>query len=451
MIRQPTANAELLSGESHPARPLFFLALLLAATLGILSSAIYVPAIPAMARSFGVSIAAVELTFVAYLLAFASSMLALGPLSDRCGRRPVLFVGLTLFFAGSVLATTSRDIDTLIAARVIQGLGASGGIVVGRAMIRDLYNREEAAKVFAALGLAMTFLQGSAPFLGGHVLLAWGWRADFALVTVFAATVFILAIAAFPQTARERSGPAGGFVRPYLALAKKRGFVAYALAAAGAHAGFHVFAAGAPAVLILRFGIAPQDYGLYAALPPLGFVAGSFVSNRLACRLGIDRLIGLGCAVLVPAGMLMLALAFLKIGGVFGIVLPMVLVCCGSGLVTPNAIAGSLSVDRGKAGAASSLLSFVQMAGAGGATAALAFTTKGSELLLSAIIAALGLVALGAFGALARAPRSPQPRAQARTWPADRAGPHLSPTAFAFLAPLLRYRARRRGAPERHG
>ncbi len=403
MITQPFWKRRRDAAEAPFARPLFFLALFLAATLGILSSAIYVPAIPAIARSFGVSVAAVELTFAAYLLAFASSMLVLGPLSDRCGRRPVLFIGLAVFVAGNALAATSPDIGTLIAARVIQGLGAASGIVVGRATIRDLYSREEAAKVFAGLGLVMTFLQGSAPILGGRVLVAWGWRAEFALMMIFAAAACALAIAVFPETIRKGTRAGEGFVRSYLELAKKRGFVVYALAAAGAHAGFHVFSAGAPALLIVHFGIAPQDYGLYAALPAVGFIAGSFLSNRLACRFGIDRLIGLGCAVLVPAGMLMLAFACFGIGGALGIVLPMMLFCCGSGLVTPNAIAGSLSADCGKAGAASSLLSFVQMAGAGGATAGLAFATKGSGLLLAAIIAVLGLVALGAFAALAPA------------------------------------------------
>jgi DHA1 family bicyclomycin/chloramphenicol resistance-like MFS transporter len=183
--------------------------------------------------------------------------------------------------------------------------------------------------------------------------------------------------------------------------------VAYALTAAGAHAGFHIFTAGAPAVLIIGLAIAPQDYGYYASLPPIGFLVGSFLSNRLTRRFGIDNLIAIGSAALILAGFAMVALAALRSVSPYSIVGPMVLICCGSGLVTPNAVAGSLGVKRGLVGAASGLASFLQMIGAAGATAALSLGGNGNPLVLAVVIASAGLFAVTAFGSLAQFARLP--------------------------------------------
>jgi DHA1 family bicyclomycin/chloramphenicol resistance-like MFS transporter len=193
----------------------------------------------------------------------------------------------------------------------------------------------------------------------------------------------------------------------YRSLIQSRRFVAYALTAAGAHAGFHIFTAGAPAVLIIGLAIAPQDYGYYASLPPIGFLVGSFLSNRLTRRFGIDNLIAIGSAMLILAGFAMVALAALRSVSPYSIVGPMVLICCGSGLVTPNAVAGSLGVKRGLVGAASGLASFLQMIGAAGATAALSLGGNGNPLVLAVVIASAGLFAVTAFGSLAQFARLP--------------------------------------------
>ena len=184
----------------------------------------------------------------------------------------------------------------------------------------------------------------------------------------------------------------------YRSLIATRRFLAYALAATGAHAGFHIFTAGAPAVLIGSFAVRPEEYGFYAALPPIGFLVGSFLSNRLTRRLGINPPIRIGSLVLVPAGVAMLALAVLGVAGPFTIVGPMILVCCGSGLITPNAVAGSLGVNPRIVGAASGLTSFLQMAGAAGGTAALALGASGSPVVLALVIASGGIIAAAAIG-----------------------------------------------------
>ncbi len=378
------------------------LSLTLSFSVGTVASTIYVPSVPAIAHALDTTVARVQFTFVAYLLAYAVSMLVLGPLSDRLGRRRTVLCGLALGAVSSLACAASPGINFLIAARVLQGIGACAGMVVGRAITRDIWGRTAAARVIAGRGIAATLMQVAAPVLGGYVQQWLGWRANFVVVAVLACVAITLMIRCVPD---HRPEPAAGAVgqrmlASYRTLIGTRRFLGYALAAAGAHAGSHIFAAGAPAVLILSYGVSPARYGYYAALPPLGFLAGSFLSNRLAGRYGVNRLITIGATVLLPAGLLMVFLALLQVAGPYAVVGPMIFVCCGSGLITPNAAAGSLGGNSSMLGAASGLSSFFQIIGAAGCTAALSLGHSGSPLTLAIVIAFAGLFCVTAFGSL---------------------------------------------------
>lgn len=399
----PVTAAGLTSGRQR----LFLLTLTLTFSLGMLSSTIYVPSIPAIAGALDASVASVQMTFVGYLLAFAGSMLALGPLSDRYGRRRTMICGIALGALGSVCGAVSPNVAWLIAARIIQGVGFSAGLVVGRAVIRDLYGRDGAAQIIAANAIAMTLMQSFAPIPGGY-LQAWvGWRANFAAVAAISGLALTLIVYSVPDISARAQRPreaisvlARTMLAGYRRLLRTRRFMAYTFTATGAHAGFHIFAAGAPAVLITGFGVPPENYGFYASLPPIGFIVGSFLSNRMTRRLGIDALIGIGSAVLIPAGLAMLCLALWHVASPYAIVGPMILICCGSGLITPNAVAGSLGVNAGVVGAASGLVSFIQMSGAAGLTAALSLGSSGNPQVLAFVIACAGLLAVSGFASL---------------------------------------------------
>jgi len=376
------------------------LTLTMSSSLGMVASTIYVPSIPTIAGALGTSIARVQFTFVGYLLAFAASMLVLGPLSDRYGRRRTIICGLGLSALSSVICAISPTIEFLTAARVAQGIGACTGLVVGRAITRQLWGREAAAQAIAGRAIAATLMQAFAPVLGGYLQSWFGWRANFALIALLACAAMVLVIRYVPASHAEHppSLGAGGILAGYRTLLRTRPFLSYAVTAAGSHAGFHIFAAGAPAVLIVGFGIHPEDYGFYASLPPMGFLVGSFLSNRLTRQLGVDGLIVIGCLVLLPAVSLMVCLALLGVAGPFAVVGPMILICCGSGLITPSATAASLGVNAGIVGTASGLGSFMQMTAAASATAALALGPSGSPLMLASVIALAGVVAVIGYG-----------------------------------------------------
>jgi MFS transporter, DHA1 family, multidrug resistance protein len=406
-IARPLRDNGLAS--SRPAR-ILLLTLTMTSSLGMVASTIYVPSLPAIAGALGTSIARVQLTFVGYLLAFAASMLVLGPLSDRYGRRRTIICGLAVSALSSVACAVSPTIEFLIAARIVQGIGACAGLVVGRAITRELWGQEAAAQVIAGRAIAATLMQAFAPVLGGYLQGWFGWRANFAIIALLACVAMTLVIRYVPagRTADPPRVGARAMLASYQTLIGTRRFLSYAFTAAGSHAGFHIFAAGAPAVLIAGLGIRPEDYGFYASLPPMGFLVGSFLSNRLTRRLGVDGLIAIGCLVLIPAGSIMVTLALLGVASPYAVIGPMMLICCGSGLITPNAVAGSLGVDAGIVGTASGLGSFMQMTGAAGATAALSLGPSGSPLMLSSIIALVGVFAVTAFGALIQLDRRPR-------------------------------------------
>jgi DHA1 family bicyclomycin/chloramphenicol resistance-like MFS transporter len=375
----------------------------------MVASTIYVPSIPAIAGAFETSIARVQLTFVGYLLAFAASTLVLGPLSDRYGRRRTILCGLALSAISSVACAISPTIDFLIAARVVQGIGACAGLVVGRAITREVWGRATAARVIAGRAIAATLMQAFAPILGGFLQGWFGWRCNFVVIGVIACVAMALVTRYVPEGRVATVAPSrtGGMLAIYRTLLRTRRFLSYAFTAAGSHSGFHIFAAGAPAVLIVGFGIRPEDYGFYASLPPMGFLVGSFLSNRLTRRLGVDGLITIGCTVLIPTASIMVTLALLSVASPYAVIGPMILICCASGLITPNATAGSLGVNAGMVGTASGLGSFMQMTGAAGATALLSLGPSGSPLMLASIIALVGLFAATAFGSLVQLDRRP--------------------------------------------
>src|SRR5207302_6825507 len=232
---------------------------------GMVASSIYVASIPEMALAFGTSVGAVQLSYVGYLAALAGGMLVLGPLSDRYGRRLTICLGLLICVLTSLVCIVSPNVELLIAARVVQGFGACAGSVVGRAIVRDIYGRNGAAPVIAALGFAVTLVQGCAPVLGGFVQAWLGWRANFVLVTGFAVVTLALAIWGLPEpiAPSRQNRPAGELLHGFAGLLRSRQFLGYACIAMGAHAGYHIFAAGAPGVLINAFGVSSATYGFY--------------------------------------------------------------------------------------------------------------------------------------------------------------------------------------------
>ena len=341
------------------------LAILIAITaIGPLALNIFIPSMPGMQAVFQVDYATIQLTLTLYLAGTAVAQLFMGPLSDRFGRRPVLLAGLALFFAGSVAASLSTSIETLILSRIIQAVGGSTGMVLGRAIVRDLYDREAAASKIAYITMAMVVVPMLAPTLGGFLDVWFNWRAGFITVTVISALILVWAIALLHETHHDRQPMPGltGMLSSYAALLREPAFCGYAINMAFTSAMFFSFLAGAPYIMVELLDRTPSEYGLYFILISLGYMSGNFGAGRLSQRLGTQRMLVLGSVFSLLGVFVLLGLALAHVFTPLAIFAPMTMIAIANGLSLPNSTAGAVSVNPRAIGAASGLAGFLQIA-----------------------------------------------------------------------------------------
>ncbi len=332
--------------------------------LGPISTDLYLPSLPGMARSFGGDIPAVQLTLSVFLVGLATAQLICGPLSDRYGRRPVLLFGLALYVAASIACAFAPSISALVAARLVQAFGACVGPVLGRAIVRDVHGRAGAARVLAYMSAAMAVAPALGPILGGFLEVWFGWRANFLVLVIYGAGGLVAASALLPETNRRPDPLAARPTRilaGYRGLIGHRAYVGYVLCCAFAYSGIFAFISGSSFVLVDIVGLGPDAYGFCFAGVVVGYIAGTLLAGRLSPRLGIDRLIAAGAGISLAGGAILAGLAIAGITGVAAIVGPMLIYMVGTGLVLPNSIAGAVGPFPRAAGAASALLGFTQM------------------------------------------------------------------------------------------
>ncbi|MCP5371381.1 MAG: multidrug effflux MFS transporter [Hyphomicrobiales bacterium] len=381
-----------------PATPrLSLLALLISVTaIGPMALNIYLPSMPGLQRVFDVDYAVVQLTLTLYLIGLAAAQLVYGPLSDRLGRRPVLLAGLSLSLVGTLSCLVAPSIAWLIVGRLVQAVGACAGMVLARAMIRDLFPRERAASVMGYVTMAMVVAPMVAPTIGGYLDEFLGWRASF--VFVAAATVAVIAAAAalLPETHGGRPGQAGGsgpleILRAWDLMANPA-FRRYALQVGFTTSVFFSFVGGAPYIMVELMGQPPSRYGLYVIMVAAMYMTGNFTTGRVAVRVGPDRMIAWGTSLSLLGTVLLVAVY------AAGVLMPVTLFACmavvalGNGMSIPNGVAGAISVDPHRAGAASGLAGFLQMSVGAGATALIGLLLADSAMPLVA------LMLLGAVG-----------------------------------------------------
>lgn len=387
--------------------PWGLLALLMAMTgIGPVSLNILVPALPNLITQLAADIGTVQLTLSLFLLSLATAQLLLGPLSDQFGRRPVVLAGLTLAAIAPLVATFAWSIDFLIVTRVVQAFGAATGIVVGRAIVRDLFERERAAAMLGLVTTVMVVAPMFAPTIGGALDTAFGWHSIFLFAGLYSLGVLIWAAVMLRET-RPARAPGASFWREAAGLFGSRPFYGYVLVVAFATAPFFTFIGGGPHIVVTMMERSSAEYGLWFMLTSIGYMIGNFLASRLSQRFGVGTMIGIGLIIEI-AGAIISVLAIV-VGWHWGPVvlfLPQIVVSIGNGLLLPNAIAGAVSVRPQAAGAASGITGCVQMAfGAAmaqAATVAIAGAVTAMPLMLM-ILAEVVLAAL-AFALLVRRP-----------------------------------------------
>ena len=367
--------------------------------IGSLSIDMALPSLPATAQALETSPATVQLTVTLFLAGFAVAQLVHGPLSDRVGRRRVLLGGLLVYVVGGLACWAAPSARLLVAGRVLQALGAGSGPVVGRAVIRDLYEPARAARVLGYMGTAMALTPILAPIVGGVVHVAFGWRAVYLTLATFGAAFLGLATLLVPETNRRRDPDAlrpGHLATNAADLVRDPAFLGYTLVVALMFGGQFAFISGSAFVLIEVLRVPPDVYGLCFGLVAFGIMTGSFLAARLTARAGIDRMIAAATALGAAAGCLMAALAWTGMWTVPAVIGPMYGFAVGVGIVLPTAIAGAIGPFPRTAGLASAVLGFLQLSAASTYGIVVGRLYDGTPVPMAVAIAGAGLAAAGA-------------------------------------------------------
>lgn len=374
---------------------------------GPLSLDMYLPAFPALAADLGTGASRVQLTITTCLVGLALGQLVAGPLSDRFGRKRPLLVGVAGYALASVLCALAPDIWTLTGARVVQGLAGSAGIVIARAVVRDLHSGPALARFFALLMLVNGLAPILAPLVGAQVLRFTTWRGVFVVLAVIGVLIWLAVLLVLPETLppeRRHGGGVADTVRTFGALLRERAFVGYALSTGFVMGAMFAYIAGSSFVLQQVYGLSAQQFALVFGSNAAGLIAASQVSARLVRRHSPRTLMRAGVAMSATGGVALLGCVLLG-AGLVGVLLSLFLVVTSVGLVAPNAAALALADHPRTAGSASALLGLGQYA-VGGLVAPLVGLS--GERSLAWVIAVSAVLAAVVFAVLLRGTGRPQ-------------------------------------------
>jgi DHA1 family bicyclomycin/chloramphenicol resistance-like MFS transporter len=378
----------------------FALTALLAAlsAIGPLTTDMYLPSLPDIARQLDASTAQVQLTISAYLIGFAVGQIFYGPVSDRHGRKPVLVAAIALYCVASLACALSTSIEMLIVARAFQALGGSGGIVLARAIVRDIYSGARAGRELSLIGSVMALAPVLAPIAGGLVQTGFGWRATFLALVIGGLLGTVIVLLLLPETLNARAAePVSipSIFRSYRIVARNPSYLAYLGIASASYAGLFAWISGASFVLQNLYGLTPFDFGVAFALGSIGYMAGSALAARMVVKVGLDGMLGIGGCACAAGGLgMVLAVAF-GLTSSLSLVLPVAVYLAGLGMVLPQSIAGAMTPFPERAGAASSLFGFVQQSAAALCGAAVGWFLGQSAWPLAIGVAAMGCATLG--------------------------------------------------------
>jgi DHA1 family bicyclomycin/chloramphenicol resistance-like MFS transporter len=368
------------------------------AAIGTLATNILLPSLPQMAASLHVSTAAVTASITVFLAVFATGQLAVGPVSDRYGRRVPVLAGFVVFIAGSIWCGLAADLPNLLTGRVIQAAGACSTSVLSRAIARDLFNGAALGRAMALIMIAMAAAPGFSPLLGGALDHTFGWRSEFAFVGAFAAIAAVAYGAVLGETHNSTRIPLNprAIAKTYFGLTTDRRFLIPAATVSLIMGGLFAMFSAAPRVLIEGLGFTPIELGLFFAGTVLIVFAAGMLATKLAPRFGLDRSIQSGLLLAATGSIAILSVSMFNptflpfLGG-------MCVFLLGMGIVNPLGTAQALSPFGEKAGAASALLGFWQMMGAAIGVWLAATVSHAAMFALGMVLTAASLLALALY------------------------------------------------------
>lgn len=372
--RAATADRAAQTAPSHP-RIVFILAA--AIGIGPLSIDMYLPGLPALAAAFRAEAGSVQLTLASFFVGLTLGQVVYGPASDRFGRKRPLYAGLALYVLASLGCALAPGIGSLIALRFLQALGGCAGMVISRAVVRDLFDQRGTARVLSLLMLVMGVAPILAPAVGSALLSVLGWRALFVALAAFGVLTLLAVALALPETRQPRAAMMGAPWDDYLHLVADARFVGYALSGGVALGGMFAYIAGSPFVFIELYGVSPAVYGWLFGLNALGLIAAAQVNRRFLDSLSTDQILSGANIANAVTGLALAGAA--AVPGIPLVVLsiPLFAFMASLGFTQPNALAGAMGRHAERAGSAAALYGTVQFGTATLAAPSWGYSTTG--------------------------------------------------------------------------
>lgn len=396
MTATPRANRRVAAGGG-------FLVILAALNgVGPFSNDAYLPGLPQLSDDLSTSASLAGATLTAVMIGLALGQLVMGPISDSLGRRRPLLVGVATFAVASLLCAIAPNIWFLLVFRFVQGLAGGTGIVISRAIVRDLHEGVAAVRYFGMLMLVQSVAPIIAPVLGAQILYVASWRGIFVALAVIGAVLLVAVAVRMPETlpADARHGDGlGSTLATFRRLLGERAFVGYLLAMALPFASMFAYIAGSSFVLQNIYGLSPQEFALVFAVNALGIGLLGHLSARLVGRFGPNRLLAAGLAMSAIGGVLMLVSA-LGSSGLVPVLVAFFIAVSAIGLVMPNATAQALAGDPRTAGSASGLLGLSQFVLGAAVAPLVGIDGSSSAIPLGVLMATLGVLACVSFAIL---------------------------------------------------
>ncbi|ULL18603.1 MFS transporter [Paenibacillus sp. H1-7] len=363
------SNSMSLPNEATPRTRRLWMALILGAlaSFGPLSIDMYLPALPTLADDLQTTPSLAQLSLTFCLLGLSLGQLLAGPLSDVRGRRKPLMVGLFVYMIASLLCAFSPSIWALIALRFIQGVAGAAGIVISRAIVRDMYSGTELTRFFTLLMLVNGVAPIFAPIAGGQLLRITAWPGVFVVLCLFGVLMLAAVWLALPETLpleRRSKGGIGNTLSTFRNLLGDRTFMGYALSQGFVIAAMFAYISGSPFVIQNIFGASPQMYSVFFAINGLGIIIAGQITGRLAGKVGEARLLVSGLVIAAVGGVTLLAM-ILAGAGLYAILLPLFFVVSSVGIVSSTSFALAMQNQAQAAGSASALLGLLSFISGG--------------------------------------------------------------------------------------
>ena len=377
------------------------LILALVSGLGPITIHVILPVLPTIQHAFAASSTITQFTLTLGVMAMAVSTIGYGPAADRFGRKRVLLFGLVLFILGSGICIWSPNIETLIFGRVVQAVGGASGMVVARATIRDMFSREDSARMIGQVMSIVVISPIISPVIGGFIVQFAGWQYVFILTATMGLVTLTFALPNIRETrvANAQTSSLAQTFRAFPSLLRDPAFVAYAGYAGCGMGVFMVVAGGVPFLMAEVFHRSPAAFGLFFMTMSGSFLAGTVISSRITVRVGLDRMVRIGSTGSMVAALIVPALFLAGVQSPWAIFLPGIAMGVFHGLAMPNAQAGAVSVNPQVAGSASGLTMFLQMTIGAGFGQAAGMLPHASALPVAVLISLAGLGGFLAYNA----------------------------------------------------